>query len=197
MSEETKVSEQTEEIQEQSNATAVSLSTVYGKKAGMTRIFDEQGNHVPVTVVSLIPNVITQVKTQEKDGYSAYQVSYNEKREKLLTRARKGHLAKANVSGSFARSEVRTDEADQANLGKEVNYEAFAPATYIDVTGTSKGKGFQGVIKRHGFSGGPAAHGSKFHRSPGSIGQCATPGHVFKNKKMPGEMGNKQKTVQT
>lgn len=176
---------------------SVELSTFYGVKEGMTRIFDEDGNHVPVTVIRLIPNIITQVKTSETDGYEAYQVGFNEKRPKLLTKPVKGHLGKAKVEKNLTRfSEVRVDGVDAANLGKEVSLDAFTPSTYIDVTGISKGKGFQGVIKRYGFACGPMTHGSKFHRTGGSIGNRATPGRVWKNKKMPGHMGAKKRTVQ-
>jgi len=175
----------------------VSLSAIYGQKAGMTRIFDESGKHVPVTVVKLIPNFISQVKTKDKDGYEAYQVSYGEKREKLVTKAVKGHLAKASISKALSKSaEVQEKSVSLENLGKEVSLEAFAPKTFVDITGTSKGKGFAGVMKRYGFAGGPGAHGSKFHRTTGSIGNRATPGRVFALKKMPGHMGVDTKTVQ-
>ena len=149
---------------------SVDLETIYAIKAGMTRIFDENGKHVPVTVVKLVSNVISQIKTQEKDGYSAYQVAYYEKREKLIPNPIKGHLKKAGVEKTFARfAEVKTD-ANAELLGKEVTYGAFANKSFVDVSGISKGKGFQGVMKRYNFSGGPAAHGSKFHRTTGSIG---------------------------
>jgi large subunit ribosomal protein L3 len=175
----------------------ISLPAFYGVKAGMTRIFDEAGNHVPVSVVKLVPNVISQVKTTEKDGYNSYQVAYYEKREKLINKPVQGHLKKANLEPKFKRfAEFKSDEVDVANLGKLVSYEMFEKQSYVDVTGTSKGKGFAGVIKRHGFQGGPAAHGSKFHRTTGSIGNRATPGRVFKEKKMPGHMGAKTRTVQ-
>ncbi len=187
----------TEETKSVDATDAVSLNTFFGKKAGMTRIFDESGNHVPVTVIELIPNHITQVKTNDKDGYEAYQVGYYAKREKLITKPAKGHLAKASVSENYARfSEVKADSYDASALGKEVSLEAFAPASYVDVTGVSKGKGFAGPIKRHNFAGGPATHGSKFHRRGGSIGNRATPGKVWKNKKMPGHMGAEKKTIQ-
>ena len=177
--------------------TKVSLPAFYGQKAGMTRIFDEAGNHVPVTVVKLIPNFISQVKTNEKDGYSAYQLAYGEKREKLVNNPLKGHLKKANIEKTFSKyAELRTENANVESLGKEVSLEAFEKNTYVDVTGVSKGKGFAGVIKRHNFQGGPAAHGSKFHRTTGSIGNRATPGRVFRLKKMPGHMGVVKKTVQ-
>lgn len=175
----------------------VDLPEFYGIKAGMTRVFDEKGNHVPVTVIKLIPNVVSQVKTQEKDGYGAYQIAFNEKREKLINKPTKGHLAKASIEQSFSRfAEVRVDEVNEENLGKELSLEGFSASTYIDVTGTTKGKGFQGVMKRYNFSGGPAAHGSHFHRRTGSIGNRATPGRVFPGKKMPGRMGGKKETVQ-
>lgn len=175
----------------------IALDAFYGVKAGMTRVFDENGNHIPVTVVKLIPNVITQVKTSDKDGYVAYQVAFNEKRESLLTKPVKGQLAKANVSLNLTKfAEVKTAEVDAANLGKELNLEVFTAGSYVDVTGESKGKGTAGVMKRYNFRGGPASHGSHFHRRVGSIGNRATPGRVFKNKKMPGHMGCVTKTIQ-
>ncbi len=177
--------------------TKVSLPAIYGIKAGMTRIFDANGNHIPVTVVKLIPNVISQVKTQEKDGYSAYQVAYHEKRESLLTKPVKGTLKKAGITQNLTHfSEVKVENAATDAVGKEVGLEEFPANTIIDVTGTSKGKGFQGVMKRYNFQGGPASHGSHFHRRPGSIGCRATPARVFAEKKMPGQMGNETVTVQ-
>lgn len=175
----------------------VSLPAFYGIKAGMTRIFDQNGNHVPVTVVKLIPNVISQVKTVEKDGYTAYQVAYNEKRESLITSPAKGHLKKANIAQNFSElSEIPSTDVSADALGKEVGLDQFPVATYIDVTGPSKGKGFSGVMKRYNFQGGPAAHGSHFHRRPGSIGCRATPARVWKEKKMPGHLGVETSTVQ-
>ncbi len=175
----------------------VSLPAFYGIKAGMTRIFDQNGNHVPVTVVKLIPNVISQVKTAEKDGYSAYQVAYNEKRESLVNAPEKGHLKKANIEKTFSElSEIKVSEVSADALGKEASLDEFPVATYVDVTGPSKGKGFAGVMKRYNFQGGPAAHGSHFHRRPGSIGCRATPARVFANKKMPGHLGVETSTVQ-
>jgi large subunit ribosomal protein L3 len=175
----------------------VSLPAFYGIKAGMTRIFDQNGNHVPVTVVKLIPNVISQVKTAEKDGYTAYQVAYNEKRESLVTSPVKGHLKKANIEKTFSElSEVRVAEVATDAIGKEASLDLFPAATFVDVTGPSKGKGFAGVMKRYNFQGGPASHGSHFHRRVGSIGCRATPARVFANKKMPGHMGAEITTVQ-
>jgi large subunit ribosomal protein L3 len=175
----------------------VSLPAFYGIKAGMTRIFDQNGNHVPVTVVKLIPNVISQVKTAEKDGYTAYQVAYNEKRESLATAPSKGHLKKANIEKNLSEiSEIRVSEVATDALGKEASLELFPVSTYVDVTGSSKGKGFAGVMKRYNFQGGPAAHGSHFHRRPGSIGCRATPARVWAEKKMPGHLGVETSTVQ-
>lgn len=175
----------------------VSLPAIYGQKAGMTRIFDEAGKHIPVTVVKLIPNVISQVKTKETDGYDAYQVAYYEKREKLVAKPLKGHLKKAGLDKAFCRfSEIKAPEVAADNVGKEVSPEEFKASVAVDVTGTSKGKGFAGVMKRYNFAGGPGAHGSKFHRTPGSVGQCDKPGRIFKEKKMPGHMGVETKTVQ-
>ncbi len=175
----------------------VSLAAVYGQKAGMTRIFDESGKHVPVTVIKLIPNVISQVKTTEKDGYNAYQVAYGEKREKLVTSPLKGQLKKANIDKVLSKfAEFKTEDVSEDNLGKEVAFESFTASVFVDVTGTTKGKGFAGVMKKYNFRGGPASHGHKFHRTTGSIGNRATPGRVFKQKKMPGHMGVITKTVQ-
>ena len=175
----------------------VTLPVCYGIKAGMTRIFDGQGNHVPVTVIKLIPNYISQVKTQEKDGHEAYQVAYGNKREKLISAPKRGILRKAAIESHLANfAEVKVAvPVEQENFGKEVNV-IFEKDSYVDVSGITKGKGFQGVMKRFGFKGGPAAHGSRFHRGPGSIGNRATPAKVFKNKKMPGAMGDKSQTVQ-
>lgn len=201
MSEETTTSveetspKETETVANESKT--IGLNSFYGVKSGMTRIFDESGNHVPVTVIKLIPNFISQVKTPEKDGYSAYQVAYYQKREKLISSPKQGHLAKANIEKNFARlAEVRVPNSNAEDLGKEVDLTNFEKNTFIDVTGFSKGKGFAGVIKRYGFQGGPATHGSHFHRTTGSIGNRATPGRVFKLKKMPGHMGAKNRTVQ-
>lgn len=186
-----------EENKPATEGVSVELPAIFGVKAGMTRIFDENGTHVPVTVIKLVPNVISQVKTKERDGYEAYQVAYYEKREKLVNKPTRGHLAKASINKPLSRStEVRVEGVDTNNLGKEVAFGSFTASTIVDVTGVSKGKGFQGVMKRYNFRGGPAAHGSCFHRAPGSIGNRATPGRVFKNKRLPGQMGNKTVTTQ-
>lgn len=175
----------------------VQLPTIFAVKAGMTRIFNENGEHVPVTVLKLIPNLISQVKTKEKDGYEAYQVAFAEKREKLVNKPTLGRLKKANIDKTLVHSsEVKVDGVNAENLGCEVSLGEFQANTYIDVTGISKGKGFAGVMKRFNFQGGPAAHGSHFHRRPGSIGCRATPARVFANKKLPGHMGVDRVTVQ-
>ncbi|MGB0452315.1 MAG: 50S ribosomal protein L3 [Bacteriovoracaceae bacterium] len=176
---------------------SLDLTSFVGQKAGMTRIFDDNGTEIPVTVVKLIPNFVSQVKTQDKDGYSAYQVGYHTKKERSLDKPTKTKLSKAGIKEAVTKfKEFKVEEADAAQLGARLGYGTFATDTFVDVTGTSKGKGFQGVIKRYGFRGGPGAHGSKFHRTTGSIGNRATPGKVWKNKKMPGHMGDKTKTIQ-
>lgn len=179
------------------NSGSLSLDAFYAVKEGMTRVFTKDGIEIPVTVLKLIPNKVSQVKTNEKDGHTAYQVAYYEKRKKLVNRPLQGHLKKANIEETFARfAEIRTNKVNVENLGKEVDHNNFPKGTFVDVTSTSKGKGFQGVVKRYHFAGGPATHGSHFHRRPGSIGNRATPARVFPNKKMPGQMGNKKVTVQ-
>ncbi|MDH4466937.1 MAG: 50S ribosomal protein L3 [Bacteriovoracaceae bacterium] len=180
-----------------SDSMKLSVGVVVGQKAGMTRIFDKDGNTVPVTVIKLIPSKITQVKLAEKDGYSALQVGYYQKRESILPKPLIGHLRKAKVENNFARFyEVKTDSANIESLGAEVDFSNLSKIEFVDVTGVSKGKGFQGVMKRHGFAGGPGAHGSQFHRRSGSIGNRATPARVFAEKKMPGHMGDEKVTVQ-
>lgn len=180
-----------------SEGKGLSLTTFFGVKAGMTRVFSENGNHEPVTVIKLIPNLVSQVKTKAKEGYDSYQIAFKEKREKLINEPQKGILKKAGITLNLdLASEIRVDEANPAALGQSLTLDNFAKGTAIDVTGTSKGKGFQGVMKRYNFRGGPAAHGSHFHRRPGSIGNRATPARVFRGKKMPGRMGCDTTTVQ-
>lgn len=181
------------------NAEGVGLDSFFCEKAGMTRVFDSKGNHVPVTVVKIIPNYITQVKTLEKDGYESYQIGYGSKKEKLVSKPIIGHVKKSKIEiclDNFSELKSPGLEVTKDNVGKAVAVSNFSEDTYIDVTAVTKGKGFQGVIKKYGFSGGPAAHGSHFHRGTGSIGNRATPGRVFKGKKMPGRMGGKSQTVQ-
>lgn len=167
-----------------------------GKKIGMTQIFDEAGNAVPVTVVEAGPCVITQKKTMENDGYEAIQVGFGEVREKLVNKPTKGHLAKAGVGNLRFMKEFKFENSGEYEVGQEIKADIFAVGDKIDVTGKSKGKGFQGAIKRHGQSRGPMAHGSKYHRHAGSNGACSDPSKVFKGKKMPGQMGAVKVTVQ-
>ena len=161
----------------------------------MTQIFTEEGIVVPVTVVEAGPNVVTQVKTVEKDGYNAIQVGFEDAKEKSLNKPQKGHLAAANVLKKHLK-EFRVDAVEEFTVGQEIKADLFAAGEKIDVTGTSKGKGFQGPIKRHGQSRGPESHGSRYHRRPGSMGACSFPGRVFKNKKLAGHMGSVKVTVQ-
>ena len=171
------------------------MNGILGKKLGMTQIFTEEGIVVPVTVVEAGPNVVTQVKTVEKDGYNAIQVGFEDAKEKSLNKPQKGHLAAANVLKKHLK-EFRVDDVEEFTVGQEIKADLFAAGEKIDVTGTSKGKGFQGPIKRHGQSRGPESHGSRYHRRPGSMGACSFPGRVFKNKKLAGHMGSVKVTVQ-
>ena len=171
------------------------MKGILGKKIGMTQIFTEEGIVVPVTVVEAGPNVVTQVKTVEKDGYNAIQVGFEDAKEKSLNKPQKGHLAAANVLKKHLK-EFRVDAVEEFTVGQEIKADLFAAGEKIDVTGTSKGKGFQGPIKRHGQSRGPESHGSRYHRRPGSMGACSYPGRVFKNKKLAGHMGSVKVTVQ-
>lgn len=171
------------------------MKGILGKKLGMTQIFTEEGIVVPVTVVEVGPNVVTQVKTVEKDGYNAIQVGFEDAKEKSLNKPQKGHLAAANVLKKHLK-EFRVDAVEEFTVGQEIKADLFAAGEKIDVTGTSKGKGFQGPIKRHGQSRGPESHGSRYHRRPGSMGACSFPGRVFKNKKLAGHMGSVKVTVQ-
>ena len=171
------------------------MKGILGKKLGMTQIFTEEGIVVPVTVVEAGPNVVTQVKTVEKDGYNAIQVGFEDAKEKSLNKPQKGHLAAANVLKKHLK-EFRVDAVEEFTVGQEIKADLFAAGEKIDVTGTSKGKGFQGPIKRHGQSRGPESHGSRYHRRPGSMGACSFPGRVFKNKQPAGHMGSVKVTVQ-
>ena len=169
---------------------------ILATKVGMTQIFNEDGVLTPVTVLQAGPCVVTQVKTVENDGYSAVQVGFGEKREKLVNKPLKGQFEKAGVSCKRFLREFKFDNAEEYQLGQEIKADIFAAGDKIDATATSKGKGFQGAIKRHGQSRGPMAHGSKFHRHAGSNGAASDPSRVFKGKKMPGQMGNKKVTIQ-
>ena len=167
-----------------------------GKKVGMTQIFDENGTVIPVTVIEAGPCVVAQVKTIENDGYEAVQLGFGEVKENKLNKPVKGHFAKANVTAKKHLREFRLDSIEGIKVGDELKADVFAAGDKIDVQGTSKGKGFQGVIKRHGQSRGPETHGSRYHRRPGSMGACSYPGRVFKNKKLAGHMGSVKVTVQ-
>ena len=166
------------------------------KKVGMTQIFNEDGVLTPVTVLQAGPCVVTQVKTVENDGYSAVQVGYEDIREKLVNKPKKGHFAKAGVAAKRFVKEFRFEDAESYTLGQEIKVDVFTAGDKIDATAKSKGKGFQGAIKRHGQSRGPMAHGSKYHRHAGSNGACSDPSKVFKGKRMPGHMGHVKVTVQ-
>ena len=169
---------------------------ILATKVGMTQIFNEDGVLTPVTVLQAGPCVVTQVKTLENDGYSAVQVGFVDKREKLVNKPLKGHFDKAGVSYKRYVRELKLEDAESYALAQEIKADIFAAGDKIDVTAISKGKGFQGAIKRHGQHRGPMAHGSKFHRHAGSNGACSDPSKVFKGKKMPGQMGHKKITIQ-
>jgi len=171
------------------------MKGILGKKLGMTQIFAEDGIVIPVTVVEAGPIVVTQIKTVEKDGYNAVQIGFGEAKEKSLNKPQKGHLAAANVLKKHLK-EFRVDSVEGYTVGQEIKADLFTAGEKIDVSGTSKGKGFQGPIKRHGQSRGPESHGSRYHRRPGSMGACSFPGRVFKNKKLAGHMGSVKVTVQ-
>ena len=165
-------------------------------KVGMTQIFAADGTLVPVTVLQAAPNVVTQVKTMDNDGYEAVQVGYGEIRDVLVNKPRKGHFAKAGVANKRFLREFKFENAAEYTVGQEIKADIFAEGDKIDATGITKGKGFQGAIKRHGLSRGPMKHGSKYHRHAGSNGAATTPGRVFKGKHMPGHMGAVKVTVQ-
>ena len=169
---------------------------ILATKVGMTQIFNENGMLIPVTVLQATPNVVTQVKTVENDGYAAVQVGFGEIRDVLVNKPRKGHFAKAGVANKRFLKEFKFENAAEYTVGQEIKADIFAEGDKIDATGTSKGKGFQGAIKRHGLSRGPMKHGSKYHRHAGSNGAATTPGRVFKGKHMPGHTGNVKATVQ-
>lgn len=171
------------------------MKGILGKKIGMTQIFTEHGEVIHVTVVEAGPVVVTQIKTTENDGYTAIQVGFQDAKEKSLNKPQKGHLAAANTLKKHLK-EFRVDSVEEYTVGQEIKADLFAAGELIDVTGISKGKGFQGPIKRHGQSRGPETHGSRYHRRPGSMGACSYPGRVFKNKKLAGHMGSVKVTVQ-
>ena len=175
------------------------MKGILGKKVGMTQIFDEKGEVVPVTVIEAGPCFVAQIKTVERDGYTAIQLGFEEAKPKRLTRAQLKHLQKSNLEALRYLRELRlaADELADLEEGQKLTVDLFEPGEYVDVSGISKGRGFAGVVKRHGFRGGPKTHGqSDRHRAPGSIGACTTPGRVFKGKRMPGRMGGDRVTVQ-
>jgi len=169
---------------------------IVAKKLGMTQVFTENGKLIPVTVLEAGPCVITQKKTKENDGYEAVQVGFGEVKLKRVTKPLKGHFTKAGVEVKKVLRELRLDDISGMEVGQEVKADVFAAGDKVDVSGVSKGKGYQGAIKRYGQSRGPMAHGSKYHRGLGSMGSGTTPGKVKKNKHMPGHMGSENVTVQ-
>ncbi|OJF90140.1 50S ribosomal protein L3 [Alkalibacterium sp. 20] len=169
---------------------------ILGRKVGMTQMFSKSGELLPVTVIEVQSNVVLQVKTTETDGYNAVQLGYEDKREVLSNKPAQGHVKKANTAPKRFIREIRDAELEDVVVGNELKVDTFAEGDIVDVTGTSKGKGFQGVIKRHGQSRGPETHGSRHHRRPGSMGMATHPGKVFKGKKLAGRMGGEVVTVQ-
>ena len=169
---------------------------IIGRKIGMTQIFDEKGNVIPVTVIEAGPCVVAQVKTVEIDGYNAVQLGFGDVKDKHINKPEAGHFAKAKLANKKHLREFRLDSIEGIKVGDEVKADVFEAGEKIDVQGTSKGKGFQGVIKRHGQHRGPMGHGSMYHRRPGSMGSTSTPGRVFKGKKLPGHMGVQKITIQ-
>ena len=171
------------------------MKGILGRKIGMTQVFTKSNKVVPVTVISVEPNVVTQIKTKENDGYEAIQLGFDTKREKLATKASIGHTNKANTTPKRFFKEIRGVDINNYSLGQEIKADIFEAGEVVDVTGTTKGKGFQGVIKRHNQSRGPMGHGSHYHRKPGSMGTMR-PMRVFKGKKLPGHMGTLTVTIQ-
>lgn len=168
-----------------------------GRKRGMTRVFTEDGVSTPVTVIEIEPNRISQLKTVEADGYNAIQLTVGERKASRVTKPQAGHFAKAQTPAGRKIAEFRVDDLAELALGSELKVDMFEAGQKIDVSGITKGKGFAGVVKRYGFGGGDATHGNSLsHRAPGSIGQCQTPGRVFKGKRMAGHMGDKKRTLQ-
>ena len=171
------------------------INAIYGKKVGMTQMFNDKDEVMAVTVIQAEPNTICQVKTTETDGYEAVQLGFGTIKDKKLTNPMRGHFSKLGVEPCRHLREVRMDDASGYKPGDKMTVAEFAEVKKVDVTGTSKGKGYAGVMKRHGFGGGPGGHGAHFHRAPGSIGQCATPSRVLKGVRLPGHMGCDRVTV--
>jgi len=175
------------------------MKGILGKKVGMTQIFDERGEVIPVTVIEAGPCFVAQIKSVDRDGYSAVQLGFDEVKPKRLNRPQLQHLRKSELPPLRTVREIRLQDDDPATFeeGQKVTVDLFEVGEYVDVTGTSKGRGFAGVVKRHGFRGGPKTHGQSDRlRTPGSVGACTTPGRVFKGKRMPGRMGGDRVTVQ-
>lgn len=168
-----------------------------GRKRGMTRVFSEDGVSTPVTVIEVEPNRVSQLKTLDTDGYNAIQVTVGERKASRVTKPQAGHFAKAQTAAGRKVAEFRVEDIAELELGAELKVDMFEAGQKIDISGITKGKGFAGVVKRYGFGGGDATHGNSLsHRAPGSIGQCQTPGRVFKGKRMAGHMGDKKRTLQ-
>ena len=168
---------------------------IIGRKVGMTQIFDEKGNVIPVTVIEAGPCVVAQVKTVEKEGYNALQLGFGEVKTKHMNKPEMGHFAKSKIDNKKHLREFRLDSIEGVKVGDEIKADIFQEGERVDIQGISKGKGFQGVIKRHGQHRGPMGHGSMYHRRPGSMGATSTPGRVFKGKKLPGHMGDVTTTI--
>ena len=169
---------------------------IIGKKVGMTQIFDEKGNVIPVTAIETEGNIVAQIKTVETDGYQSVQLGYGDVKDKHINKPEAGHFAKAKLPNKKHLREFRLDSVENYKVGDEVKVDIFEAGEKVDIQGTSKGKGFQGVIKRHGQHRGPMGHGSMYHRRPGSMGSTSTPGRVFKGKRLPGHMGANTITIQ-
>lgn len=172
------------------------LNGLLGKKLGMTRIFTEDGRWIDVTLLEAGPCMVVQRKNQDREGYDSVQLGFGDVSERRLTKPLRGHFAKNGLSPKRALREFRVDKSSELKPGDEVRVDIFQAGDIVDVSGTSKGKGFAGGMKRHGWKGGPGSHGSNFHRRPGSIGQSADPGRVIKGKTLPGQMGNVRVTTQ-
>ena len=171
------------------------IKEVFGKKLGMTQLFNDNDEVVAVSVIAVEPNVVTQLRTPDTDGYEAVQLGFGAIKEHKVNKPMAGHFKKQGAPARRYLREVRVDAASDHKVGEEVGLSAFADVKKVDVTGVSKGKGFAGVMRRYGFAGGPGGHGAHFHRAPGSVGQCATPSRVFKGVRLPGHMGCDRVTV--
>jgi large subunit ribosomal protein L3 len=172
------------------------MKGLIGRKLGMTSVYDEAGTAVPVTVIEAGPCVVVQQKSNDKEGYSAVQLGYEDQKEQRMTKPAMGHLKKAGVSAKRILREIHVDESSEVAVGDVIDASAFEEVKFVDIVATGKGRGFQGVVKRYGFGGGRASHGGGWTRRTGSIGMCEFPGRVFKGKKMPGQMGDKRVTTQ-